>query len=60
MKLSEAIKIVKETPIQVLVGNDLRYGEARELLIEAGKREQWNRLKTAKQYTVLLPGETEE
>ena len=60
MKLEEAIKRVTDTPIQVVCGDDRKYGEARRLLIEAGKRLQEARKKVYFTSRSLLPGETKE
>jgi len=58
--IDKAIKTLKETPIQVVSGDDLEYGEARQLSIEALKEVRRHRRPTNLAIIGLLPGETEE
>lgn len=60
MTLTEAIKIIQETPIHVLLGNDLEYGKARQLSIEALKRLKDLRYKGYQPTQLTLLGETED
>lgn len=60
MKLAKAIEILKHTPIQVVCGDDLKYGEARKLGIEAMKRWQQRHDQCPDDVNFLLPGETKD
>lgn len=60
MTLDKAIQILQDTPVSVLMGNDLEYGQARQLLIEAAKQTKVDRKGRLPFRAVLLPGETDE
>jgi hypothetical protein len=60
MTIYEAIQVLKSTPIHVVIGNDAKYGEARQLGIQALENEV--RLRETRKLWAekLLPGETRE